>query len=276
MNLAVGFFDGVHLGHRRILADADAAFTFRNHPATVFAPAKAPALVMSAEARRAAIAAALRSPDSGNVRMVDFTREFAALPPSDFAALLMREYPGLETVYCGPDWTFGAGGAGNADFLRRRGFAVETIDLVECGGAPVSSTRIRAAIAAGDLAAATACMGRPWRIEGEVVAGKGLGRELGFPTLNLKVPEGLVRPPCGVYAVDTELGRAVANWGLSPTMGADAWHAPMLEVHLLDGEPGNSPTTLAVDFLKFIRPERRFASLEELKRQIVEDLACAR
>ena len=276
MNLAVGFFDGVHLGHRRILANADAVFTFRNHPATVFAPTRAPALVMSAESRRAAIAAVLRSRRLDCVRMVEFTPDFAALSPADFAGLLQRDYPELEMITCGPNWTFGAGGTGTADFLRRRGWSVETIELVDVAGAPVSSTRLRAAIAAGDLETATACLGRPWRVEGDVVSGKGLGRTLGFPTLNLKVPSGLVRPPCGVYAVDTGLGRAVANWGLAPTLGNAAWREPTLEVHLLDASPMEPPSTLAVDFLKFIRPERQFESLEELKRQIAADMIAAR
>lgn len=285
MNLAVGFFDGVHLGHRRILANADAAFTFRNHPATVFAPARAPALVMSAETRRQAIAAALRacvatapSPSFPleRVRMVEFTREFADQTPAEFAEFLRREYPALETILCGPDWTFGKGGAGRADFLRQRGFKVETVDFVEIDGVSVSSTRIRAAIAAGDLATVRQCLGRPWRVEGEVRSGKGLGRQLGFPTLNLQVPSELVRPPCGVYAVDTQWGRAIANWGLAPTLGEGAWREPTLEVHLLDSAPVLAPSNMAVDFLKFIRPERTFSSLAALQAQIAEDVTLAR
>ncbi len=277
MNLAVGFFDGVHLGHRRILAEADAVLTFRNHPATVLAPAAAPRLVMTAAARERALGAALRgAPGAAAVRLLDFTREFAALPPADFAFSLRREYPNLETLFCGPNWTFGARGAGSATFLRERGFHVETIPFFEVAGAPVSSTRIRSALAAGDLATANACLGRAWQVEGEVVHGKALGRALGFPTLNVRLPAELVSPPLGVYAVDTAWGRAVANWGCAPTLGARAWAEPILEVHLLERVPQDVPHRLAISFRRFLRAERRFPSLAALTAQIAADVQAAR
>lgn len=276
MNLAVGFFDGVHVGHRRILACADAALTFRAHPACVLAPARAPALLMTSRDRIAAVEAALRPGAPGRVRALDFTPEFAAEPAEEFAAWLRRAYPGLDEILCGPNWRFGAEGAGDAAFLRERGFAVRSMPFVEVDGAPVSSTRIRAAIAAGDIAAAVRLLGRPWRVEGEVVPGKGLGRALGFPTMNVKVAEGLVRPPCGVYAAETPLGRAVANWGVAPTMGDRAWREPVLEVHVISGGPVAAPKTLAVDFLAFIRPERVFSGEDALRRQIAADIDSCR
>ena len=283
MTLAVGFFDGVHLGHRRILARADAALTFRNHPATVFAPDRAPALLMTPPTRLAAIRAALGGSDVAVetcVRALDFTAELAAQPPSDFAAWLRTAYPTLDTVLCGANWTFGAGGAGDAAFLRARGFRVEVVPFATCGETPVSSTRIRAAVAAGDLNLAAAMLGRPWALEGEVFAGKGVGHTLGFPTLNVRPAAGLVRPPCGVYAVETAWGRGVANYGLAPTMGARAWTEPVLEVHLLDvpatGLPPLQGRMVAVDMRRFLRPERRFASVADLQAQIARDLAAAR
>ena len=277
MNLAVGFFDGVHLGHRRILACADAALTFRTHPTAVFAPERTPALLMDPATRRQAIAASLRGPAKPDaVVFLEFTREFAATPPEAFAAWLKQAYPHLGTIYCGPDWTFGARGAGNAELLRTLGFAVETVPFVEVAGESVSSTRIRKALTEGDLVTATACLGRPWRVVGEVVSGKGVGHELGFPTLNVRVPAELVRPRCGVYAVDTDYGRAVANWGLAPTMGDRAWTDPLLEVHLLESAPLKKPTALAVDFRAFLRPERRFASCADLRAQIAADIRLAR
>lgn len=271
MNLAVGFFDGVHLGHRRILADADAAFTFRNHPTTVFAPARVPQLLMTAEMRVAAIGEVLRSKDVARVRLLDFTPAFAAMTAADFADALRRDYPDLDTIFCGPDWTFGAGGLGTASFLRARGFHVEVVPFLEVAGKPVSSTRVRQALTVGDLADATACLGHPWCVTGAVIPGKGLGRTLGVPTLNVKVPVGLIQPPCGVYAVDTCWGRAVANWGLAPTLGEKAWREPMLEVHLLEQVPDETPVSLSVAFRSFLRPERAFASLVDLKRQIEAD-----
>ncbi len=275
MNLAVGFFDGVHLGHRRILARADAALTFQNHPATIFAPARAPALLMTGAARLDRLAQVLKGRGCARpVRALDFTAELAAQSPADFADWLRAAYPDLETVFCGANWTFGAGGKGTPDFLRARGFQVEVVPYVELDGRPVSSTRIRAAVAAGDLVSAAAMLGRPWALGGELVAGKGLGRELGFPTLNIRPAADLVRPPCGVYAVETPFGRGIANYGHAPTMGDQAWTTPVLEVHVFAQDVAAVPgEALSIDMRRFIRPERRFASRAELKSQIVQDIS---
>ena len=366
MKLAVGFFDGVHLGHRRILGGADAALTFRNHPSTILSPGSVPPLLMSLQERLAAIAAALR-PDSADsmkigeldnriilnsqfsilnsetqgltpqgfrtrtieeqdnsrilnsqfsilnskVRALEFTEEMKGLTPQGFIDFLKREYPGLEAIRCGANWRFGAKGAGNAEFARKCGLVVEEVPFVMHRGEAVSSTRIRRALADGDVVDAAAMLGRPWRLFGEVFAGKGEGRKLGFPTLNLRPlqgsdpmrgvqgsdsmrgvqgsdpmrggmqgsdpmlagGQGSVPLRRGVYDVETELGPGVANWGQAPTMGDEAWKECVLEVHLLDKvglfEP---PKMLAVDFIRFIRPERRFESTAELARQIAMDL----
>lgn len=271
MRLAVGFFDGVHLGHRRILASADAALTFRNHPATVFAPARAPRLLMTASERLDALAHLV-----SHVRALDFTPALAEESAEAFADWLRHQFPDLETICCGPNWTFGRGGVGTADFLRARGFAVETVPFVVQNGEPVSSTRIRRAIAAGDMAAATAMLGHPWRVAGDVFSGKGLGRTLGTPTLNVRWTAERICPPRGVYAVETNFGRGVANFGVAPTLGTRAWPEPVLEVHLLAAADVSARRTLAVTFLKYLRPERTFASLTELQRQIARDADAAR
>ena len=274
MNLAVGFFDGLHLGHRRLLARADAALTFRVHPATVFAPARAPALLMTAARRLAALARLVQ------VEALDFSPARAAEPPAAFADWLRRAYPSLDTVFCGPNWTFGAGGAGDAAFLRARGFRVEVVPFVEWRGAPVSSTRIRAAVASGDLETAAALLGRPWQMTGVVARGKGVGRTLGRPTVNVRPAPELVRPPRGVYAVETAFGAGVANYGTAPTMRARAWAEPVLEVHLLEGGDALPPDLdgrpAAVALRRFIRPERTFASLDDLRAQIARDVAACR
>lgn len=283
MNLAVGFFDGVHLGHRRILAQADAALTFSDHPAAVFAPERAPALLMTRERRLASIAAALRSnsPRCGSrivdrVRALDFTPELAKQSPAAFADWLKGAYPELGTLFCGANWTFGAEGAGDAAFLRTRGIQVDVVSYAEYQGLPVSSTRIRAAVAAGEMAAAAEMLGRSWCLEGRVASGKGLGRTLGFPTVNLLPAVGLVCPPLGVYAVRTPWGGGIANYGHAPTMGERAWTEPVLEIHLLrlavevSVREGQS---VSVEMMRFVRPERKFSSLEELRRQIARDVA---
>ena len=274
MNLAVGFFDGVHLGHQRILAHADAALTFMNHPATVFAPDRAPRLLMTAEERLAAISAL----GVGRVIARDFTPALAAQPPEAFAESLRQEFPDLDTVFCGPNWTFGAGGSGTAETLRALGFRVTEVPFATWRDEPVSSTRIRAALGEGDVSAAAAMLGRPYAASGRIVPGKGAGRQLGFPTLNVVPALGELPLARGVYAVDTPLGRGVANWGVAPTMGDRAWPEPVLEVHLLTPPPEPPPATLRVAFTAFIRPERTFSSVAELQEQITRDkqAACAR
>ena len=277
MNLAVGFIDGVHLGHRRILARADEALTFSGHPLSVLAPDRAPPLLMTEEERMDAIRAALKG-GAGRVRALPFTRELAAEAPDAFAARLMRDCPGLETVYCGPNWTFGAGGAGDAAFLRSLGLDVEVVPLEMRDGAPISSTRIRAALAAGDVPAANAMLGRPFAVRGAIEPGKGIGRTLGFPTVNVRPANvDLARLlPLGVYAVETDLGGGVANWGRAPTMGEDAWAEPVMEVHALEGAGGRTPSAaMEVRLVRFLRPERRFATVEELRRQIAKDVFSA-
>lgn len=279
MNLAVGFFDGLHLGHQKILERADAVLTFRNHPMTVFAPTRAPALLMTSEDRLAALESFVATSSSPDERVValDFTPQLAAQSPADFATWLGIRFPDLRVLFCGPNWTFGAGGAGTADFLRARGFNVETVPYAVVAGEPISSTRIRMALAAGHLELATALLGRPWDVTGQVACGKGLGRTMGYPTLNIPWPEGLVMLPLGVYAVETFLGRGVANFGYAPTMGEQAWDRPVLEVHLLDAE-GALPATdfLSVSFLRFLRPEQTFASIDDLRTQIAKDIEQAR
>ena len=281
MNLAVGFFDGVHLGHRKILARADAALTFLEHPLALLAPEKAPALLMTSEERMDAIASALGSKCRDKVRALPFTRELADRSREDFAADLRRDYPDLETIYCGPNWNFGAGGAGNADFLRSKGFAVETMPLEQHEGLPISSTRIRAALKSGDMPLANAMLGRPFAVCGDVAPGKGEGRKLGFPTLNVRPANSCLAEllPFGVYVVDTEFGRGVANWGLAPTMDGQAWPSPILEVHVLgrgEGEKvGRNGEKVEISLVGFLRTERRFASIEALREQIAVDVFSA-
>ena len=283
MNLAIGFFDGVHLGHQKILAQADAALTFADHPLSVLVPDRAPALLMTREVRMAAIADALRGGKvadggSGRVRALAFTRELAAESPERFSEWLQGEYPALETLYCGDNWSFGAGGRGNADFLRAKGFTVDVVPYVTFGAMAISSTRVRAALKAGDVSGARAMLGRAYAVTGKVVRGKGMGRSLGYPTLNV-LPDNPHLPrllQLGVYVVDTPFGRGLANYGLAPTLGDLSWTAPVLEVHLLEGRPTADCGMLTVSLVRFVRSERRFGSLEELQKQIGLDCQAAR
>ena len=274
IRLAVGFFDGVHLGHQKILADANAVLTFRHHPLSVIAGSHPPILLMEADERLSL----LRTEGTRQPRLVQaipFTRRFAALSPEQFAEFLREQYPTLERIHCGGNWRFGANGEGTPATLRALGFDVKVCRYAKYKGERVSSTRIRTALAEGALADANAMLGRPFAVTGAIRPGKGVGRRLGAPTLNLSASLPLRR---GVYAVDTPFGRGVANYGVAPTMGARAWTTPVLEVHLLDWTPfakGAVPATLRVAFLAFLRPERTFGSPAALRDQIAADIVAA-
>lgn len=270
MTLAVGFFDGVHLGHQAILKGADAVFTLSDHPLSVLAPERAPRLMMTREERLAAI----RACGVADIRVCDFTRDLAGTEPEAFLPTLTGGRTDV-TVRCGDNWRFGRGGRGDAAFLRAHGVGVEIVPYAVFDGAPISSSRIRTCLEAGELDAANAMLGRPFRLTGEIVRGKGVGREIGFPTLNVS----LGRPVSlkgGVYAVEVAGRLGVANFGLAPTMGERAWPEPTLEVHLLEAADCSSWQTADVDFLSFLRPEQTFASVGELTRQIAADCERAR
>ena len=165
MTVAVGFFDGVHLGHRAILSGADVALTFRNHPLSVVAPERAPRLLMDFDSRVAAI----RACGVREVRAFDFTPEFARLSPAEFLAEagISRE----TEVRCGSNWRFGRGGEGDAEWLRARGYRVTVVPSVSYRGEGVSSTRIRAALERGDVEDANAMLGRPFSAAGVPFSG---------------------------------------------------------------------------------------------------------
>ena len=276
-SLAVGFFDGVHLGHQAILRGASAALTFRNHPLSVLAPDRAPRLIMTPEERVAAI----RACGVADVTVLEFTRELAEMPPEAFAAkYLSSSGSGLaSSVRCGGNWRFGKGGAGDAAFLRARGIGVEVVPYAEFKGEPISSSRIRAALERGEIADANEMLGRRFQVSGSRFRGKGEGTKLGYPTVNLKLETCSLKLPLGVYAVEVAGARGVANYGLAPTMGDRAWTSPVLEIHFLDGRAIRTieqSNNLQVSFVRYVRPERKFGSAADLQRQIAADCASCR
>ena len=274
-SLAVGFFDGVHLGHQAILKGADAALTFRNHPLSVLAPEKAPRLIMTCEERVAAIKAC----GVKDVTLLDFTRELAEMPAEEFAQewfLAAKGRKEAQRVFCGENWRFGKGGEGTADWLRERGVDVTVVPYAEYKGEPISSSRIRKALESGEMEDANAMLGRKFQVSGSRFQGKGLGGKIGYPTVNLKLGTLNLKLLLGVYEVEVEGRKAIANYGLAPTMGGRAWTSPILEVHLLGNrtiehsEQSNNPV---VSFVRFIRPEKKFDSVADLQRQIAADCA---
>ena len=280
--VAIGFFDGVHLGHQQILKGADIAVTFRNHPLTVLNAAKAPRLIMSFEDRVAAI----KTCGVREVITLDFTPTLSSQSPEDFLSVLQLQlHTSTFSLRCGANWRFGRDGAGTPDWLRAHGVAVEVVQAAEYEGSPISSTRIRDALSRGEIAAANAMMGRRYRVTGNREQGKGEGGKLGYPTINLSLHHSTLHTststlPLGVYQVSVSGHRAIANYGYAPTFGDRAWKEPVLEVHFLDKSddfPLSTSTSsldlISVEFIKFIRPERKFASPAELQAQIAADIA---
>jgi riboflavin kinase/FMN adenylyltransferase len=266
--LAVGVFDGVHLGHRKILEGATAALTFSRHPLSVLDPASAPKLIMSLEDRIAAI----RDCGIEDVCVLDFTEELAKVPAQEFASAYfgLGGMAGAVKIRCGGNWRFGRNGEGDAEWLRKRGLEVEVVPYAQYGDEAVSSSRIRRLLGEGDIYAVNAMLGRRYSISGVVVQGKGEGRNIGFPTLNINTDSLLRR---GVYEVELGGVKGIANYGLAPTMAENAWNCSVLEVHIPGTDSvatGTGP--LRVEFLRFIRPERKFSSVAELCRQIAQDI----
>ena len=274
-SLAVGFFDGVHLGHQAILRGATSALTFRNHPLSVLAPERAPRLIMTPEERVAAIKAC----GVEDVTLLDFTPELAAMPAEEFVTRhLMSAVSRLpSSVRCGANWRFGKGGAGDAAFLRSHGIAVEVAPYVEYKGEPISSSRTRRCLENGEIEDANAMMGRKFKVQGSRFKGKGLGTDMGYPTVNLELETLSIRLPLGVYEVEFEGRKAIANYGTAPTMGDNAWARPVMEVHLLgEGTEDMGRETadgVSVGLVRYIRPERKFETIDDLKRQIAADCA---
>lgn len=281
--LSIGVFDGVHPGHRavlgRALTDAAAiggsavALTFDPHPARFLRPDQAPRLLTSA-AHKARLIEAAGVPA---LLIVPFDAEFAAQSPGAFVRRLTAAARPLHQICVGENWSFGKGRAGNVARLRTLGaeigFAVAEVPAVFIDGGIVSSTRIREAVERGDLEAARRLLGRDYTILGTVEPGDQLGRAIGFPTANLRAHNEQF-PPDGVYAVrvsaDGEIWRGVANVGYRPTV-ATAAPERKLEVHLFDFSGDLYGRDLDVDFVRFLRGEKKFDGLDALKAQIARD-----
>jgi riboflavin kinase / FMN adenylyltransferase len=285
---AIGMFDGVHLGHQRVLrrtiedarqSDAVAvAITFDQHPSRVVAPERTPPLIQTVSQRLRAIAAV----GVDTLLLLHFDRAFSRKSGEEFVLGLHSDFQCMQSVNIGRNFTFGYQRSGNVALLKalgaRLGFVVNDIPPVLCQGQVVSSTRCREAIQAGDLKLASEMLGRPYSVAGVVVPGERLGRKLGFPTANLDVP-GLVLPPRGVYIGGVQLAQerrpALMNIGVRPTLNG---REPQLrvEVHLLDFEADLYGQEVEFTFANWLRAEEKFSSLDALKTQIEKDVLAAR
>jgi riboflavin kinase/FMN adenylyltransferase len=280
--VAVGNFDGVHLGHQALVAAAVEAaavrgaaavvLTFDPHPARVLAPEAAPAALMTLAQK----AAALERLGASGLAVLPFTPEVAGAGPEEFATRVLRGALDAAVVVVGDNFRFGRGRAGDASTLRALAFDVREVPPVRHGGERVSSSRVRQALADGDVALAAALLGRPFLLEGTVVHGEGRGRTLGIPTVNL-APHGETVPAHGVYAgwawVDQGAVAAVVNVGRRPTFGGGD---VSVEAHLLDFDRDLYGRPFGLSFAARIRGEERFPGPEALVARIREDVAAAR
>lgn len=286
--LAIGVFDGVHLGHqeviRRMVRQARArqaaavVATFDRHPNAIIAPDRTP-LAIQTTSQRLRVFADLGADATWLIR---FDEAFSRQSGEVFVREVVRGFGRVVAICVGSRFQFGHRRSGDVALLCRLGaeldFAVEAVDPLAVAGQTISSTRIREAIREGDLAAAGRLLGRAYSLAGRVVRGDQLGRQLGFPTANLDV-SGLVLPPNGVYAVRVATAEAaflgVMNIGLRPTV-ASAERQPRVEVHLLDAELDLYDQELTVTPVARLRDEMRFASLAALQAQIGQDVVAAR
>lgn len=280
--VCLGNFDGVHLGHQALLAEAGrhgpvVALTFHPHPGKVLQPQLAPRLICS-QARKLEL---LEAHGASAVIVQPFSLDYARTSPEVFERVLFDEV-GARTVVVGYDFTYGQKRAGTVQTLlsaaETRGAAVSIVDAVSLEGVVVSSSKVREYVLEGRVEAAARLLGRPFDLDGVVVPGAGRGRTIGFPTANVDTANEL-RPAAGVYAVRVRVaGEAArhggaANIGVKPTFGGGE---VTIEAHLFDFTADLYGKRLRVEFLERLRPEKRFASASELSAQIARDLEAAR
>ncbi len=286
--VTVGNFDGIHRGHQALVAAAvegaqasggvSVVLTFDPHPSHVLSPDRAPEALMTADQKEELLARL----GVDRLALLPFTVELSGKTPRDFADAVLRRALGARRVVVGSNFRFGRGRAGDVPLLRGLGddlgFDVVAVEPVTHEGAPISSTRIREALARGAVAAARDLLGRPFFVDGDVVRGDGRGRTLGIPTANLALRnETLPRP--GVYAATCRVlpaggpRAAVVNLGRRPTFGGGE---TTLEAHLLDFDGDLYGAALRVEFRERLRDERRFDGPDSLVKQIREDAEAAR
>ena len=285
--LTIGNFDGVHLGHRRLLREVlrlsqtqgavPTVLTFEPHPREFFSPDSAPPRLSCFREK----IETLSECGMEQVVVCSFNAALAKIPAQSFAEDILLKRLCVRHLVVGDDFCFGAGRQGDLSLLRRcfekQGAQVEALSEVAVGTERASSSHVRAALAEGDLPRAARLLGRDYRMDGQVMPGQKLGRQLGFPTANVYIRHNPL-PLSGVFAVRVETPEGkrlegVANLGVRPTVGGTR---PLLEVHLLDFSGDLYGQHLRVSFLQHLRREEKFPDLAHLKAQIARDISAAR
>ena len=269
--MAVGEFDGVHLGHREVISGNDAVLTFEPHPLRVVRPEAAPKLLTSLDVKAELIAGL----GVQELIVIPFDDGFASQTPQEFIDHVLVERLAATRVSVGENFRFGHRAAGDtAQLATDPRFETRIVPLVEVDGEIVSSSHIRGLVLAGEVEAAARFLGDPFRVRGEVVVGDRRGRELGFPTANIVPDEGLVCPGHGVYVARAGGACAAVSVGVRPTFGTG--RAVLIESYLLDRDVDLYGQTLTVEFLSRLRGERRFDTVEALVEQMHRDVARTR
>lgn len=282
--LAIGIFDGVHRGHQALIEEAQAdagktggtavVMTFEPHPMMFFQRSDPP-LRLSSPRHKELL---LSRRGVTHLAVLPFESARAGQTPEEFVEDLRNACRPLGGIVVGAGWRFGKGRTGDVALLQKLGgFEVDGIPVVTIDGEVISSTAIRLALARGDLAFAEKALGRPYSVLGRVVRGRGMGQRLGFPTANVDAA-GLQLPPDGVYAARVRIGErsfnGIANLGIRPTFSTD--HERVLEAHLFDFEGDLYGLDVELEFLRFVRAEKKFGSVGELRAQIQRDIAAAK
>jgi riboflavin kinase/FMN adenylyltransferase len=270
-HVAIGTFDGVHVGHQAVIDDADTVLTFDPHPLEILHPPAAPKLIMPFRVKRDVIDGLGVS----ELVVIPFDDDFALIPAKGFIEQVLIEKLGAERVSVGENFRFGAKAQGDPAMLQARDeFETRVVPLVEVDGETVSSSRIRALVSAGEVEEARRCLGAPFMLEGPVVEGDKRGREMGFPTANLIPDDRLVWPGHGVYAAFANGHAAAVNIGVRPTF--ESGRGVLIEAYLIDHEEDLYGQNLRIAFVSRLRGERRFPSVEELVAQMHRDVDEAR
>ena len=288
LHLAIGAFDGVHLGHRAVLHSAREAaradggivgvLTYDPHPSKVLRPESSVPLIFT----RAQKDERLTEAGAQLIHHEKFDRNHAGIEAADFPKWLKQTFPQLKSLHVGSNFQYGRGRAGNGESLIAHGsseaLGVKLVAAVRLGDETVSSSRIRQCLVAGELDLANAMLLRPYEAEGTIIGGRRLGRTIGFPTVNIAwEPE--LKPAYGVYAVEVifngEAMPAVANYGQRPTVESGPV-APLLEAHVLRGTAPTTGDSVRVRWIRRLRSEQKFADLAALQAQIAKDSAQAK
>jgi riboflavin kinase/FMN adenylyltransferase len=267
--VAIGTFDGVHIGHREVIRGNDTVLTFDPHPMSVIHPEATPKLVMPFAIKRDLIAGL----GVEELVVIPFDREFASRSAEEFVDEELIGRLGAGSVSVGENFRFGKGARGTPEFLAER-LETRVVPLVEAEGETVSSSHIRGLVAAGEVRKAAVFLGGPFLFEGEVAQGDRRGRELGFPTANIVPSDTLVTPGHGVYAAWAHGHRAAVNVGVRPTF--ETGRGLLVEAYLLDFDGDLYGETLRIAFMERMRGEKRFESVEALVEQMQRDVEQAR